>query len=239
MACASFRRFFLLGPLTQRRGRAVLISRHNRNHHGRLPPNFGVSSILRLSKRKVPNSQPPGSLSFILRSQCNFILITSISISRFMNTRRQLRQRSDSDLRGIHLWLVLWKAARALEAHARENVRMLGMCASDFGVLEVLLTSGSITTAVDRLERRGWVKRRNDANDRRARVVYLTDSGRRLIRKAFADHEQAMEQTVSALALGERRVLVNLLRKLGRSAEGLLEKRRREAVKGGHWQQKI
>jgi len=129
------------------------------------------------------------------------------------------------------------------------------MCASDFGVLEallhkgplpvsalgakVLLTSGSITTAVDRLERRGWVKRRNDANDRRARVVYLTDSGRRLIRKAFADHEQAMEQTVSALALGERRVLVNLLRKLGRSAEGLLEKRRREAVKGGHWQQKI
>lgn len=117
------------------------------------------------------------------------------------------------------------------------------MCASDFGVLEallhkgplpvsalgakVLLTSGSITTAVDRLERRGWVKRRNDANDRRARVVYLTDSGRRLIRKAFADHEQAMEQTVSALALGERRVLVNLLRKLGRSAEGLLEKRRR------------
>jgi MarR family 2-MHQ and catechol resistance regulon transcriptional repressor len=132
---------------------------------------------------------------------------------------------------------------------------MLGMCASDFGVLEallhkgplpvsalgakVLLTSGSITTAVDRLERRGWVKRRNDANDRRARVVYLTDSGRRLIRKAFADHEQAMEQTVSALALGERRVLVNLLRKLGRSAEGLLEKRRRGAVKGGHWQQKI
>jgi MarR family 2-MHQ and catechol resistance regulon transcriptional repressor len=132
---------------------------------------------------------------------------------------------------------------------------MLGMCASDFGVLEallhkgplpvsalgakVLLTSGSITTAVDRLERRGWVKRRNDANDRRARVVYLTDSGRRLIRKAFADHEQAMEQTVSALALGERRVLVNLLRKLGRSAEGLLEKRRRGAVKSGHWQQKI
>ncbi len=129
------------------------------------------------------------------------------------------------------------------------------MCASDFGVLEallhkgplpvsalgakVLLTSGSITTAVDRLERRGWVKRRNDANDRRARVVYLTDSGRRLIRKAFADHEQAMEQTVSALALGERRVLVNLLRKLGRSAEGLLEKRRRGAVKSGHWQQKI
>jgi MarR family 2-MHQ and catechol resistance regulon transcriptional repressor len=172
-----------------------------------------------------------------------------------MNTRRQLQRRSDSDLRGVYLWLVLWKAARALEAHARGNVKTLGMCASDFGVLEallhkgplpvsalgakVLLTSGSITTAVDRLERRGWVKRRNDANDRRARMVYLTDSGRRLIRKAFADHEQAMEQTVSALALGERRVLVNLLRKLGRSAEGLLEKRRRGAVKGGHWQQKI
>jgi len=166
-----------------------------------------------------------------------------------------IRQGFNSDVRGVHLWLVLWKAARALEAHARENVKTLGMCPSDFGVLEallhkgplpvsalgakVLLTSGSITTAVDRLERRGWVKRRNDANDRRARMVYLTDSGQRLIRKAFADHEQAMEQAVSTLAPRERRVLVSLLRKLGRSAEGLLEKRRMGAVKGNHRRQKI
>src|ERR1700683_5737887 len=67
----------------------------------------------------------------------------------------------------VHLWLVLWKAARTLEAYARQNIERLGICQSDFAVLEallhkgpltvsvlgtkVLLTSGSIKTAVERL----------------------------------------------------------------------------------------
>ena len=113
------------------------------------------------------------------------------------------------------------------------------MCRSDFGVLEallhkgplpvnalgskVLLTSGSITTAIDRLERRGLVERGGDANDRRARVVHLTGAGRKLIRKLFAEHEQAMEKAVSALPPKEQALLIELLRKLGRSAEETLE----------------
>ena len=52
----------------------------------------------------------------------------------------------------------------------------------------VRLTSGSITAAVDRLERKGLVERRNDPEDRRARMVHLTEAGRKLIACAFADH---------------------------------------------------
>jgi MarR family 2-MHQ and catechol resistance regulon transcriptional repressor len=112
------------------------------------------------------------------------------------------------------------------------------MCRSDFGVLEallhkgplpvnalgtkVLLTSGSITTAVDRLERRGLVERGGDPKDRRTRIVYLTSAGRKLIRKLFAGHEQAMESAVSVLATDERATLDRLLRKLGHGAEELL-----------------
>jgi MarR family 2-MHQ and catechol resistance regulon transcriptional repressor len=136
---------------------------------------------------------------------------------------------------GVHLWLVLWKAARAVERHSSRGVAAAGMGLSDFGVLEallhkgplpvnalgakVLLTSGSITTAIDRLERRGLVERAVDATDRRARVVHLTGLGRKLIGKLFADHERAMEKAVSALEPGERVVLIGLLRKLGRGAE--------------------
>lgn len=136
---------------------------------------------------------------------------------------------------GVHVWLVLWKATRAVERHADRSVASAGMCRSDFGVLEallhkgplpvnalgkkVLLTSGSITTAVDRLERRGLVERASDAGDRRARVVHLTAAGRKLIGKLFADHEQAMEEAVSALSPAERAALVGLLRKLGQTAQ--------------------
>jgi MarR family 2-MHQ and catechol resistance regulon transcriptional repressor len=136
---------------------------------------------------------------------------------------------------GAHLWLVLWKATRALEAVARHDVERLGICLSDFAVLEallhkgplpvnalgakVLLTSGSMTAAVDRLERRRLVKRRADAEDRRARVVHLTARGERLIRAMFASHAQSMEVTVAVLSGRERATLVALLRKLGLSVE--------------------
>jgi MarR family 2-MHQ and catechol resistance regulon transcriptional repressor len=139
---------------------------------------------------------------------------------------------------GVHLWLVLWKAQKSLERHATGNITAFGMCRSDFGVLEallhkgplpvnvlgakVLLTSGSITAAVDRLERRGLVERSGDATDRRARIVHLTVEGRKLICKLFAEHEQAMEKATSALPPEERSVLIELLRKLGRGAEATL-----------------
>jgi MarR family 2-MHQ and catechol resistance regulon transcriptional repressor len=113
------------------------------------------------------------------------------------------------------------------------------MCPGDFAVLEallhkgplpvntigkkVLLTSGSMTAAVDRLERRGLVERRNDPEDRRTRVVHLTAEGRKVIRKLFAVHEQDMERAVSVLNASEKEQLSGLLRKVGRGAEGKYE----------------
>ncbi len=144
---------------------------------------------------------------------------------------------SGDDLGGIHLWLVLWRAARAVEEHAVRSVSAAGLCASDFGVLEallhkgalpvntigkkVLLTSGSITTAVDRLERRGLVERREAPEDRRARIVHLTPEGRKLIKRAFTQHAADMEQASAALNESERQTLLRLLKKLGYGAAEL------------------
>jgi MarR family 2-MHQ and catechol resistance regulon transcriptional repressor len=133
---------------------------------------------------------------------------------------------------GVHVWLVLAKAAHALAAEAGRSIAGLGMCASDFGALEtllhkgplpvntlgrkLLLTSGSITTAIDRLERRGLVERRNDPSDRRARVVHLTPAGSRLIQKAFTAHAADMERAVSRIPVAERAALIESLKKLGK-----------------------
>ncbi len=143
-----------------------------------------------------------------------------------------------ADSSGIHLWLVLWKAARSVEAHALRNIGGFGMCQSDFGVLEallhrgplsvkelgakVLLTSGSMTAAVDRLTARGWVMRHNDATDRRSRIVHLTDAGRELIERVFTEHRDAMEEAVAGFPVEERADLIRQLRRLGRSAEDRL-----------------
>jgi MarR family 2-MHQ and catechol resistance regulon transcriptional repressor len=73
--------------------------------------------------------------------------------------------------------------------------------------------------AIDRLARKGLVERKNDPEDRRARVVHLTTEGRKLIQPAFADHAVAMEQAAAGLSRSERAELIKLLKKLGFSAQ--------------------
>src|SRR2546430_12288993 len=138
---------------------------------------------------------------------------------------------------GVHVFLVLWKAARAAQAYAEKSVSELKMCGSDFAVLEallhkgplpvneigkkVLLTSGSITVAVDRLETKGLVERRAHGTDRRAGIVHLTKEGRKPIKRASPHHAAAKERLASAsLTRAERETLIGLLKKIGYKAAG-------------------
>jgi len=134
----------------------------------------------------------------------------------------------------VHVWLVLAKAFHALSAHAEQSLNLsgAGLGDSDFRVLEVLLhkgtlpvntigpkvwlTPGSISVAVDRLEKKALVKRRN-TDDRRVRLVELTAKGRALITKTFREHAAAMEGVASALSMEERLMLLRLLKKLGKA----------------------
>ena len=143
----------------------------------------------------------------------------------------------DADTSGVHVWLVLWKATRAVEAHALRSIDALGICRSDFAILEallhkgaqpihvigkkILLTSGSLTTAVDRLEKKALVERRWEHDDRRVCEVHLTPNGRRLIARAFRDHAAALESATAGVNPSERRQLLGLLKKLGFHAESL------------------
>ncbi|HEY8228609.1 MAG TPA: MarR family transcriptional regulator [Pyrinomonadaceae bacterium] len=144
---------------------------------------------------------------------------------------------------GVHVWLVLWKAARAVEAYAEESIAQLEMCGSDFAVVEallhkgplpinelgkkILLTSGSITVAVDRLEDKGLVERRAHGTDRRAKLVHLTKQGKKVITRVYADHAADMERLASAsLTRKERETLIRLLKQIGYEAAGQLAHRK-------------
>jgi DNA-binding MarR family transcriptional regulator len=75
-----------------------------------------------------------------------------------------------------------------------------------------------MTTAIDRLERRGLVIRADHATDRRAWVIHLTPEGRTVISKVFARHEQAMDRAMQGLSKSERATLTDLLKRLGTTA---------------------
>src|SRR5436853_2389185 len=114
-----------------------------------------------------------------------------------------------ADVSGTHLWLVLMKAHRTLQRLATRSIEASEIGLSDFAVMEMLLhkgpqpvneigrrielTSGAITTAVDRLESRGLVTREAHASDRRARIVRLTAAGQKQATRIFDGHKTAMD----------------------------------------------
>ena len=90
-----------------------------------------------------------------------------------------------------HVWLVMIKAMRALTRYGVAAIEDTGLGESDFRVLEALLhkgplpvntigpivdlTPGSISVAVDRLVEKGLVSRVESTEDRRVRIVALSD----------------------------------------------------------------
>ncbi len=118
------------------------------------------------------------------------------------------------------------------------SVADLGLCLSDFMLLEallhkgsltigeiqakVLLTSGSMTAAVDRLEKRALVVRKTTDRDRRARLLELTEQGRAMVERAFHEHSADLEQAMSVLKEDEKARLHAGLKKLGLFAAGKL-----------------
>ena len=139
---------------------------------------------------------------------------------------------------GSHIRLVLWKTAKAVERVDRESIRRTGLSLSDFTIMEallhkgplpinqiggkVLLSSGSMTAAVNRLEKAGLVRRVQDPSDGRCYTVHLTRTGRRIVSEAYRRHAQHLEKAAEALTARERNQLVHLLKKLGMHAERMV-----------------
>ena len=129
------------------------------------------------------------------------------------------------------LWTVLARCYRAVSQIAERSVEEAGLCLTDFAALEallhkgpltiteiqdkVLLASGSMTAAVDRLEKKGLIMRTPAPNDRRAKVLELTPEGRRAVETVFRRHSAELESAMVVLSSSEKRQLHALLKKLG------------------------
>jgi MarR family 2-MHQ and catechol resistance regulon transcriptional repressor len=135
----------------------------------------------------------------------------------------------------------MMKAMRALTRYAAAGIDETGLGLSDFGVLELLLhkgplpvnalgplvdlTPGSISIAVDRLVAKGLVSRVESAEDRRVRIVSLTSQGQDLIVAAFRKHSGQMKKVFSELSAEELRSLEASLKKVGKRAAALANRK--------------
>ncbi len=137
-----------------------------------------------------------------------------------------------AEVRALDSYIKLMRGANSVDGRLESRLIAQGLTESQFGVLEILLhlgpqtpgtlkeklftTGGNITMIVDNLERRQFVKRVPDPNDRRRVNVRLTPTGRRTIASLFPQHLAAIVGEFSVLTAVEQEQLGHLCKKLGR-----------------------
>jgi MarR family 2-MHQ and catechol resistance regulon transcriptional repressor len=139
----------------------------------------------------------------------------------------------------LHTWLVILKAWHSMSRYLLPPLLEEGLGESDFRVLEVLLhkgpmpvnaigpkvylNPGSVSVAVDRLYKKGFVGRVECSEDRRVRTVSLTEKGRRMFVPLFRRHTALIKRAFQDVSVEELQQIELVLKKIGKRAESLAE----------------
>jgi DNA-binding MarR family transcriptional regulator len=143
------------------------------------------------------------------------------------------RERPDLDVGPLEVLSRVSRLARHLDLARREAFEAHGLEPWEFDVLAALrregapytlspgrllqvtlVTSGTMTNRIDRLEAKGLVARVPDPNDGRGVQVVLTEEGRAGVDDALTDLLAHEHEILSALPADDRDQLADLLRRL-------------------------
>jgi DNA-binding MarR family transcriptional regulator len=117
-----------------------------------------------------------------------------------LRSLRLLRNPSDCELTPSQIGMLAWIA------------RSPGC-----GVLEIAaalnLTAPTVSVGIQRLTKDGWLERRQDPDDRRAKPIYLTERSAVLMKSLRAHQERSLKLFLSGLNLGEQEKLLILFEK--------------------------
>jgi DNA-binding MarR family transcriptional regulator len=148
------------------------------------------------------------------------------------------RREPDLDVAPLAVAGRILRCAAHLERAIEAALAPLGLSFADFDVVNTLrrrgdpagtnpkllaasalITSGAMTSRLDRLEQGGLVVRRPDPSDRRAVLVQLTAEGEALARQAVEAVLDADRRFLDPLDEGERATMAALLKRLLLPAE--------------------
>lgn len=148
------------------------------------------------------------------------------------------RERPDLDVSPMGVIGRMGRLAKHLERAIQETFSEFDLTVGEFDVLATLrrsgqpyqltptelfntlmVSSGTMTHRIDRLEQAELIRRIPDPIDRRGTLVKLTDEGFNVIEKAVEAHIANEHRVLSGLEESEREALAQLLRKFLSSFE--------------------
>lgn len=127
-------------------------------------------------------------------------------------------------------FLVLMQTSKAIHERIKEVMAKNKLSITEFSVLEVLyqkgkqtiqqigncilISSGSMTYVIDKLEQRGLLSRIACPTDRRVIHVILTDDGNKLMNEIMPKYHELIHHMFDSLDSDEAQILVQLLKKV-------------------------
>lgn len=135
----------------------------------------------------------------------------------------------------LKLFVVLTKAYRTVTERAIKDIKQYGLSPSEFIVLEllftkgrfplqqigekILVTSGSITYNIDKMEKKGFLIRIPCKEDRRVIYAEITEAGNKFFNQIFPQHAATIHSILKGVSPDEKKSAIDLLKKLGKGAE--------------------
>lgn len=132
-------------------------------------------------------------------------------------------------------YLVLMQTSKAIQERIRDEMTKNKLSITEFSVLEVLylkgkqtiqqighsilISSGSMTYVIDKLEEKGLLNRNDCPNDRRVIHVTLTNDGMHLLKKIMPKHQELVDYIFGSLNNEETQIMVSLLKKISKRVE--------------------
>ncbi len=124
----------------------------------------------------------------------------------------------------------LVRSYQAFSTYSERHIRELGLTPPQFDVIatlgntdgmsmkavaeKTLVTKGTLTGIIDRLEEKGLVRREVPEGNRRSFTLMLTPEGQRLFEEVFPDHINHLKQRFDQMDKADLQQLQKLLRKL-------------------------
>ena len=129
---------------------------------------------------------------------------------------------------------VLLRASQAIQEVLKKNAALHGLNLTEFAVLEllyhkgdqpiqiigkkILISNGSITYVIDKLEQKNFAMRKACPSDRRVTFATITSSGKAFMDEYFPKHEAKIEEIYEQLSEEEIFDTIELLKRIGHHA---------------------
>ena len=130
----------------------------------------------------------------------------------------------------LKILIALHRVVNAVDSKTVKLVKSYGLSLGQFAVLEVLYhkgemtvgqvqkkilsTTGTMPVIIKNLEKRKLISHKEDENDKRKRLLYITDKGRDIISQVFPKNKEIIIDYFKNMEIDEKKEFLRLMKSL-------------------------